>query len=784
MKRHLWITLLNEVNRNRSCQNYETQRRRKSIYAITVLLIVFVTACSVQRNDDGRLLGFENARIIVGEKNLWNEQGNGWYLPYGQAAIDTLNLYEGEKSLLLSASQDDTTQRAEIYYFAIVDELEGDSIRFTGKYKSGGTENATITFSIRQYSEEDGFVYSTTDVRGFSNTAEWTDFAVETSLHKATCALLFVVNIQGNTRVNISHCEVGIDKCPLKEYLNVGEKVKKDTAFDEGSNVSLGPLSSQMIDNLEVLGKVWGFLKYYHPAITEGNYNWDYELFRVLPRIANAKDKKERDRLLNKWVDTFGEITEGGDYAISDSSNYSRIIDLSWLDDDRLFDQKLITKLDRIKNAKRSNLLNYYYIPFMYNIGRLFERENPYLQVEWSDQGFRILTLYRFWNAMEYCFPYVEMTDKPWSTLLKEYIPRFISPKNKTDYDLALLELGSNINDSHGSIQLSTPDLRKMGLARHTYRSKIPVLLKESKAGDIVVQETQTYELERGDIIRKVEGEDVRDLIERLSPYVIASNRSSLIRTILSDLLSTDNTLINITCIRNGKEQELTLRNFMAKKNQEMGRKPWQAYNLDSKQIAYLDLSSMDNEAVAHFMKQNRQAKGLIIDLRKRPESFSFAVLDSFLMPKKEDFMWFSKNEKCMPGNYKLHNTSTFGRENPDYYQGKVVILVNEETQSYGEFSAMAYRKAPQSVIIGSTTAGADGNIGYFYLPGNIRVTYTALGAYYPYWKLCQRKGVDIDMEVLPTTEDISKGQDVWIEKAIEYIGDCSESTADCLPCM
>lgn len=753
--------------------NYKN--RIKSISVSLTLLLILVTACiSVQKNNDDRLLAFENALIIPNEKDYRNEHGDGWYIAYGQAVVDTLNLCEGEYSLLLSTHQDDTIKRAEVYYYAIVDEIKGDSIRFTGKYKSTGTKNVTITFSIRQYGEEDGFTYFSADVEGHPRIEGWTDFTVEMPMHNATCALYFAVHIQGDRQVNISNCEAEIDKRPLKDYLNVGEKVKNDTAFDEGSKVLLGVPSPQMIDNLDVLGKVWGFLKYYHPAITEGNYNWDYELFRVLPQIANARDKKERDRLLNKWIDKFGEITESCDYTISDSSNYSRIIDLSWLGDETLFDEVFISKLNKIKNAKRSDKLNYYYIPHLYNIGRLFDREDPYSHVKWEDLGFRLLTLYRFWNAVEYCFPYVEMTDKPWTTVLKEYIPRFISPKDKTDYELALLELGSNINDSHGSINFTSADLRKMGLSRHGCRSKIPVLLKESKSGDIVVQETQTYELERGDIIRQVDNEDVSRIVERLSPYILASNRPVLVDRILSDLLSTDNSLIHVTCIRNGKEHKLTLRNFMInrsdKKNQETGRKPWQAYNLTSKQIAYFDLSSMDDQAVADFMRQSRRSKGLILDLRKRPRSISFTVLDSFLMPRKETFMWFSKNEKCVPGNYKLLNVSTFGRENSDYFKGKVAILVNEETQSHSEFCAMAYRKAPRSAIIGSTTAGADGNIGYFYLPGNIRVTYTSLGAYYPNWKLCQRKGVDLDIEIHPTTEEISTGQDVWIEKAIEYI--------------
>lgn len=32
------------------------------------------------------------------------------------------------------------------------------------------------------------------------------------------------------------------------------------------------------------------------------------------------------------------------------------------------------------------------------------------------------------------------------------------------------------------------------------------------------------------------------------------------------------------------------------------------------------------------------------------------------------------------------------------------------------------------------------------------------------------RKGVKIDIGVRPTNEEIRNGQDVWIEKAIEYI--------------
>ena len=39
--------------------------------------------------------------------------------------------------------------------------------------------------------------------------------------------------------------------------------------------------------------KVWGFLKYYHPKVANGEKNWDQQLFEVLPKIKQAKSKEE-----------------------------------------------------------------------------------------------------------------------------------------------------------------------------------------------------------------------------------------------------------------------------------------------------------------------------------------------------------------------------------------------------------------------------------------------------------------------------------------------------------
>ncbi|MGB5480775.1 MAG: peptidase S41, partial [Eudoraea sp.] len=67
-------------------------------------------------------------------------------------------------------------------------------------------------------------------------------------------------------------------------------------------------MTAKNIDALVLLGRVWGFLKYYHPQIAKGNYNWDYELFRFLPKYFNSKSKEEKDNLIINWIVSLGQL--------------------------------------------------------------------------------------------------------------------------------------------------------------------------------------------------------------------------------------------------------------------------------------------------------------------------------------------------------------------------------------------------------------------------------------------------------------------------------------------
>jgi C-terminal processing protease CtpA/Prc len=168
--------------------------------------------------------------------------------------------------------------------------------------------------------------------------------------------------------------------------------------------------------------------------------------------------------------------------------------------------------------------------------------------------------------------------------------------------------------------------------------------------------------------------------------------------------------------------------------------------------------------------KEFKNTKGLIIDLRTYPENFPVINFAGKLYPKPKVFAHFTYPNLHTPGLFTTKKGYRTGLKNKNYYKGKVVILINETTQSSAEYHTMAFRQAPNATVIGSTTAGADGDITMLVLPGGIRTTFTGLGVYYPDGTETQRVGIIPDIKLKPTIAGIKAGKDELLDKAIEVI--------------
>jgi C-terminal processing protease CtpA/Prc len=82
----------------------------------------------------------------------------------------------------------------------------------------------------------------------------------------------------------------------------------------------------------------------------------------------------------------------------------------------------------------------------------------------------------------------------------------------------------------------------------------------------------------------------------------------------------------------------------------------------------------------------------------------------------------------------------------------------------------MALRAAPRATVIGSTTAGADGNVSQIVLPGGIATRISGIGIFYPDKKPTQRIGMIPDREVKPSIAGLRDGRDEVLEAAVREV--------------
>ena len=180
----------------------------------------------------------------------------------------------------------------------------------------------------------------------------------------------------------------------------------------------------------------------------------------------------------------------------------------------------------------------------------------------------------------------------------------------------------------------------------------------------------------------------------------------------------------------------------------------------------------------ARIMEKFRDTKALIVALRCYPREFMiFDFIGRYFMPRTSPHVIWLAPTGALPGVFHELQDSLFVNpdnpavaENPDYYKGRVIVLVDSSTQSQAEYTAMAFQATPRCTVVGTQTAGADGNISALVMPGGDFGYFSGLGVLYPDGTNTQRAGVRIDVPVHATVPGLQAGRDEILEKALEII--------------
>jgi C-terminal processing protease CtpA/Prc len=606
--------------------------------------------------------------------------------------------------------------------------------------------------------------------KAIKGTADWTQYSVKLAYPVGAESIYIGTILSGKGKIWTDDFEVFIDGKDIR-YIEPVEtaqhKADKDGEFDNGSKINKIVLTSETTNYLQKLGLIWGFVKYYHPAIAKGDHNWDYELFRYLSKILAASDNRERDKIVYDWLQSLGEFEISTNTVTIE--NVKLAPDLDWIENSG-FDKSLVSLLQKIKISKRGG--GHYYIGAVPNVWNpIFLNENAYKDMKYPDGGFRLLSLYRYWNMIQYFFPYKHLIEEDWKDVLTEFIPRFVNASDELDYKLATLEIIGRIKDTHANIWSYEPTINKF---RGVNTTPYKVRFIEEKAVITNYFDKDRAEksgLQIGDIITHINGKEIKQIVKEQLKYTPASNYPTQLRDIATNLLKTNDTIIQVKYLRDNKTEISAIKAYTPKEvNIYQNFAPDSCFRMINKDIAYIYPGKIKNSYLPEIMATASNTRGLIVDLRCYPSEFIVFTLGSRLVDKNTGFVKFTTGRTDNPGYFVMSPPLQLSADTTNHYKGKVVVLINETTQSQAEYTTMAFQAAPRTTVIGSTTAGADGNVSPIILPGDIRTMISGIGVYYPDGRETQGIGIIPDIELKPTIKGIKEGRDELLEKAIEII--------------
>ncbi|WP_299272349.1 S41 family peptidase [uncultured Psychroserpens sp.] len=705
---------------------------------------------------------FAQSKYNLDFEILENETAKGWASPLGndnyKISYDTSIRQNGKVSASIESINEEGGFRAISY--RIPSHFSGKKIKLTGYVK---TENVRDGWAGLWLRLDPKIGFDNMQDKGITGTTDWKKYEIELDDLPNAETIVFGGLISGKGKMWFDNLEltidgIPIDKAPLREL----SSAEKDVEFNNGSNINTLELDDTRLANLDLLGRIWGFLKYYHPNIGTGAVNWDYELFRVLPSYLNAANNSERDAILLSWINKQGDVKPCKPCKALDK-DAQMVPDLDWITSSNL-SSALEQKLNMIEKNRFQG--THYYVGSG-QVGQAnFTNEKSYVKIPYSDLGFRLLAVYRYWNMIQYYFPYKNETDQNWNSVLKEMISKTIKAETETDYHLALLEMVVKIDDSHGVF--STP---KTWAHFGTKFPPFEIQIIDNKAVVSKFYDSNLAEendIKIGDVITHVNEVPVSEILKTNNKYIFASNPSVKRRGAFFVLFKGDNSSCNVTVERQGTTTSKKIKKYSYSNfNRQQSKDKW---NMLDNNIGYVHMGNLTRGDVTEMMTAFKDTKAIIFDIRNYPQGTLYEIAP-YLNTKSVDFVKFTKPDLSYPGAFIWEPSyQAGGGSKEDLYRGQVILLVNETTQSHAEFTAMCLQIAENAITIGSQTSGADGNVSKFNVVGGYSTMITGIGIFYPDGRKTQRIGIVPDIEIRPTIKGIQQGRDEVLDKALEVI--------------
>jgi len=388
-----------------------------------------------------------------------------------------------------------------------------------------------------------------------------------------------------------------------------------------------------------------------------------------------------------------------------------------------------------------------------------------------KDEALRFADVIIAWNVFQHFYPYFGVVDANWDQVLTRSLQRTEADTSSRDFLRTLRRMLVPLKDGHGRVSHPSDSLR----------AGLPVRFDRVE-GSVVVADTAAFGegpgcVRPGDVLVGLDGTPVEEALRAEKRYISGAPQWRTVRALRALGRGRAGTTARLTLRRRGETVECQLPQANGAAREQWRKQLEPEPRPDSIDVLsggthYVDLTRVGMEALRPRLDTLAQAEAVVFDVRGYPEGGNQELLQH-LSSETLRSAHFEVPKITYPDRRKIAGYTggrwTLPPKSPQF-SGEVAFLTDGRAISYAESIMGIVEHYDLGTIVGQPTAGTNGNVNPFTLPGKYQVYWTGMRVQKHDRSQHHLVGIRPDVEAMRTVEGVRAGTDEVLRTALRVL--------------
>jgi C-terminal processing protease CtpA/Prc len=558
------------------------------------------------------------------------------------------------------------------------------------------------------------------------------------------------------------------------------------------------PLTARGLENLVAFTRLLGYVRHFHPSDEAAATNWNVfaiEAIGIAEAANNAADLAARLETIFRPVAPTIRVFPTGKrpplpHDLTPSKNDPSLTVVSWRH--RGFGQKRssVYASERLRQEAPRGTISPNspdpQKPFITSLGggvsclvplALFadakgtlphaasnaESKDNLAEYSGNDRATRLGDVALAWNILQHFYPYFDVVQTDWPRTLRAALSSAAEDRDERAFVNTLRRMMVQLHDGHGGVYHPSNE----------WGYTAPVIFRWIE-GRIVITDVAGASadgLQPGDIVLKVDGkpsvEVLADRVALVSGATPQTRRFFALEQLRDGALDSEIRLDVQT--QTGQPRSVLLRRNIERETLAETRPP-QIHELRPG-IFYVDLDRIKDEDFQTALPQLETAKGIIFDLRGYPK-VSPGVISHLIDKPVESARWLIPIVTTPDHAHMVEYDARRWKLDPiaPRLKARIAFLTDARAMSYAETYMGIIEAYKLAEIVGEATAGTNGNVNPFALPGSYQVWWTGMKVLKHDGSQHHGVGIRPTTSVSRTIRGVTEKRDEQLERAVAIV--------------